>query len=296
MLSASNFVFPTETSGNIKRQKVTGDNYSNIFYHYQIALIELCLSLFQWENLPPTMNSRFLEITLHSRGLGTIIYDEETKSFLNTLCNIDGGLNFYNEGVNYRCYSANGKYSRIISRENLILVRNNILEKPTYTSLIMFAKRLTDIQMTIEQNLYNQRKPFLILCEETQRLTLQNIYSKFDRFEPVIFGDKTLNTDGIKVLSTGADYNADKMTDLKNSVWKEVLTFLGIDNATDKKERVITDEINSNNECNSRFCNAMLQTRKEACREFNKKYGMNIDVRTKTYEEIKENAIIEVEE
>ena len=58
-----------------------------------------------------------------------------------------------------------------------------------------------------------------------------------------------------------------------------MLTFLGINNAnTDKKERLITNEVDSNNELINYYLNCFYKPRKNACDEINKKYGLNIKV------------------
>ena len=66
----------------------------------------------------------------------------------------------------------------------------------------------------------------------------------------------------------------------------EALTFLGINNAnTDKKERLITDEVRANDEQLYIARQIMLNARKQACDEINKMFGLNIDVEFRGEEE-----------
>ena len=81
----------------------------------------------------------------------------------------------------------------------------------------------------------------------------------------------------LQVIKTDAPFLLDKISDYKKEIWNEALTYLGINNIlVDKKERLITDEANSNNELINLNLQSMLAPRQDACRQFNEKYGFNI--------------------
>ena len=100
---------------------------------------------------------------------------------------------------------------------------------------------------------------------------------KYEGNEPFIFGDKNMNPNAIKVLSTGAPFVADKLYALKSQIWNEALTYLGISNITiNKKERMITDEVlrNQGGTIASRY--SRLEARRQACKKINNMFGLNI--------------------
>lgn len=139
----------------------------------------------------------------------------------------------------------------------------------------LFALRLYEAEQTAMVNIKAQKTPVLLLMDEKQRLTMENIYSQYDGNKPVIFGDKnSLGENVIKAINTQAPFIADKIIDYKKEIWNEALTFLGINNImVDKKERLITDEANSNNELINLNLQSYLAPRQEACRQFNEKFG-----------------------
>ena len=139
----------------------------------------------------------------------------------------------------------------------------------------LFALRLYEAERTADINIKAQKTPVLLLMDEKQRLTMENIYSQYDGNRPVIFGDKnSLGENVIKAINTQAPFIADKIIDYKKEIWNEALTFLGINNImVDKKERLITDEANSNNELINLNLQSYLAPRQEACRQFNEKFG-----------------------
>ena len=139
----------------------------------------------------------------------------------------------------------------------------------------LFALRLYEAEQTAMVNIKAQKTPVLLLMDEKQRLTMENIYSQYNGNKPVIFGDKnSLGENVIKEINTQAPFIADKIIDYKKEIWNEALTFLGINNImVDKKERLITDEANSNNELINLNLQSYLAPRQEACRQFNEKFG-----------------------
>jgi hypothetical protein len=173
------------------------------------------------------------------------------------------------------------------------------LERPTDNSVVLFASRLTEAERTIDTNIKAQKTPVLIRCDDKDRLTMKNLYRDYEGNEPFILGGKSLNLDGLKVLKTDAPFVADKLQNYKHEIWNEALTFFGVNNAnSDKRERLITDEVNANNEVISINAQAMLLTRLEACEKINKLYGLDVSVKMRSFEdkeEPTENKIDETE-
>ena len=139
----------------------------------------------------------------------------------------------------------------------------------------LFALRLYEAERTADVNIKAQKTPVLLLVDETQRLLMENLYNQYDGNKPFIFGDKKqLNADTLKAIKTDAPFIADKIIQYKKEIWNEALTFLGINNImVDKKERLITDEANSNNELINLNLQSYLAPRIEACKQFNEKFG-----------------------
>lgn len=153
----------------------------------------------------------------------------------------------------------------------------------------LFAMRLYEAERTCDTNLKAQKTPILLLVDEKQRLLMENLYSQYDGNRPFIFGDKLQLDKGlIQAISTQAPFLLDKLQDYKKEIWNEALTFLGINNIMiDKKERLITDEANSNNELINLNLQSFLAPRKKACEQFNEKFGLTntknaIDVRVRS--------------
>ena len=74
------------------------------FDFYMRCFKKLCLSMFEWVDLPKGMDSRFLEEVLYYNGLATLLYDE-TRGFINTASTPSGNLNIYGLPTSINCFS-----------------------------------------------------------------------------------------------------------------------------------------------------------------------------------------------
>lgn len=248
---------------------------NNNFRQYYNRLTELSISMFEWKNLPDTVDPRFLELTLFSDGQAVFFYDEDIGYL--ALQNILGGkLNVYRVPIERRAYAVNG-YQKSLNEKDSVIIYNNYLHSNSRMDVEMFARRLYNLDRAIDVNANAQKTPVLIQCDETQRLTMVNLYKKFDGNEPVIYGDKNLNPNSVKVLKTDAPYVADKLYQLKTQIWNEALTYLGISNINiTKKERLITDEVTRNQGGTIASRYSRLEARREACKAINKMFGLDI--------------------
>ena len=258
---------------------------------YLARFRRIALSMFEWVNLPRSMNARYLELCLYYNGKAALLYDKK-YGFINTKCAGTGYINIYGLPTKLNCYSYDFNSYRTLytglnpmltlkqqeARDNYecILVQNNWEALPTVSSMELFAYRLYEASRVCDVNIKAQKTPILLIADETQRLFLENLYNQYDGNQPFIFGDKNqLGDQTIKSVNTQAPYVADKITEYKKEIWNEALTFLGVNNIMlEKKERLVTDEANSNNELINLNLESFLAPRLEACRQFNEKFRL----------------------
>lgn len=270
------------SGGNAKSYKnkpfwVSNRDNSVLFVHYYDWLTELCISEFEWHNLPDTVDERYLELALYSSGQA-IFFKDDVLGYMGLRCIVQGNFNPYGIPKNRRAFGYN-TYQKVCDDTDSVIIYNNALRKPTQFIMEEYAVRIADYIRTIDVNVKAQKTPVLITCEEGQKLTMQTVYQKYIGNEPVIYGRKGLDKDSITVMSTEAPFVSDKMYALKTEIWNEVLTYLGIPNVnSNKKERLITDEVNESMGAAISSKYSRLMMRQKACKEINKMFGLNIDV------------------
>jgi len=246
--------------------------------YYAIRLTELAISLFEWKNLPDTVDERYLELTLFRNG-SAVFFKDDVLGYLALQVMSNGYMDLYGIPKNRRAYAING-YQKKLNRKDSVIIFNNRMHSNSIQTVDYYAKRLWDLDRTIDVNCRAQKTPVLVQCDENTRLTLENAYSQFDGNKPVIFSDKSMNLqDALKVLRTDAPFVADKLYAYKTQLWNEALTALGIANVSfQKKERMLQDEVTRamGGVVASRY--SRLTMRQEAARKINEMFGLNIEV------------------
>lgn len=279
---------------------------SATYVDYLERMKKICLSMFEWINLPDSMNARYLEMCLYYKGQAGLLWDVD-YNFINTQVADSGYINIYGLPTKLNCYSYSYNQERelYVSGTNLppeeecILVMNNYSRVPTCSTIELYAKRLADAQRCCDVNINAQKTPVLILTDSKQELSLRHLYAQYEGNAPVIYGDKNLlDMNALKVLKTDAPFVANEVRLYMKEIWNDFLSFIGVSNLDEKRERLITSETDSNNELINLNMQSYLIPRKQACKEFNEKFGLkaekaiDVKLRSDLYNIIKENESI----
>lgn len=252
------------------------ENFNRLYNKYKL----LALNMFTWENLPKTCESRYIENALYQNGLCLFVNDD-TLGFITVPCNYTTKMNVNGEAieVNTSGYKYVKKFDLIKNKE-CELIRNNDLSLNTHDVVFNYAERMLEVEMCIRANINQQKFPYFINATEKTKKSLEIIFKKVDNFEPFILANKELElmNGGLDVLTTSVPFIADKLNDYKYELEREILTYFSLNNTIEKKERMIVDEVNSNNDYISTNAMLMYKTRLDASKKINKKFGLNIKV------------------
>lgn len=279
-----------------KRNKQIRNNsqfYSGLFdtmatnSQYTDRLTEIALSSVKWNNLPETIDARFLEWCLFYDGMA-VFFKDDVLGYLCLQTMPQGQFNVYRVPTQNNAYAVNG-YQEHLDITNSVIIYNNLIRKPSVQDIKFYASRLTNVDLTIQVNVNAQKTPVAILCNESQKLTFENLYQQYAGNMPFIFGDKSLDLSSITALNTRADFKGDVLYKMKTDLWNEALTYLGVSNVSyQKKERVNTDEVQRSMGGVFASRRGRLKARQQACEQINKMFGLDISVE---YEEDVDNLI-----
>lgn len=263
------------------------------FIQYFDRLCEIAMTVFKWENLPATVDERFLELTLLLNG-NAIFFKDDVMGYLGLECMIGGPLNVYRIPINRTAYAANGYQNNELTIDNSVIIYDNYIHNNKCMDLARYANDLYTLDQIIMINAKAQRTPIMIIADDKQRLTLKNLYNKYEGNQPFIFGTDALSSQPLQAINTGAPFIANDLYDLRVKVWEEALVFLGVSASVtaNKKERQIRDEVRQNNAGSfvSRF--SRLEARRQACNQINRMFPeLEVDV---DYREVDEDNLFDI--
>lgn len=259
------------------------------YLSYMWRLYDLAVSVFEWKNLPEGVDERIIERFLLANGMALFVYDEGIRSdpmqrspegYAMMQMTFSGQFDIYNIPEKRMAYSGNSKHTSMeFDSTNSVICFNDNLGTPTFWTLDLYAKRLWRLERCIDVNIEQQKTPRIVKCSEKQRLTMKNLFAQVDGFMPTVWADKDLDLAGVEVLDTSSPFVAHDLQLVKHQIWNEALTFLGIENTnTDKKERMVTDEVLSNMGDVEAQRFTRLNCRKQFCKEVNELFGLDIEV------------------
>lgn len=254
------------------------NDYTYTDYFNRLMLI--ARSIFEWEGLEELgINEKWIEKYLFSEGK-CVFFKDKIKGFMITALTPNGRVNYYNEPTTIRPYAIDYTGDTLINDENCVIIKNNDLCIPTTKTIQLYAFKLASIDRTIDVNIQAQKTPVIIECSEKEKLSMKNFMKMRNDNEPQIFVTDKMNTNGITVHNLNTPMVFKDLELQKHMVWNECMTFLGINNANmDKRERLVDDEVQANNEQVEASFNAMYSERKRACEKINEIFGTHINVK-----------------
>lgn len=268
---------------NIKKYITYADTRNSEVFWYNFNRLKLkAISMFEWINLPKEIDERYLELMLCQNGYVCFFKDQlvpDVDTYFALQCTLGGRFNVYNIPTVYQIYTASG-YNTRRTAEDSVIIYNNLLHSPTVPLLMYHAYNIANVERTIEINLNQLKRPYIFLVPENQRYTFIKLVNDIKNNQDVIIGNKDLNLDNINPINTITPNNTLDLYTLKKRYYNEALTDMGINNLNvDKKERLVSDEVSSNDEDVLINRNSMLYARKMACKQINEMFGLNIDVK-----------------
>ena len=279
--------------------------------HFMKKFEIIALNLFSWENLPPTIEERYIEKALFDKGLVCLVDDKNFGEIV-VGCSYSQNMNIWGEptevitsGYNYiKTFSIENTINTTYTRYNddneintAIVCQNNDLALSTREILEYYVNKLVEVELSTFTNVYLQKFPFLINTTKDNEMTMKTLISKVDKGSPYIMYNKKIAdlTTAVDVFNLNVPFVADKLLQYRFETEREIYTLFGFNNNFEKKERLLTDEINVNNDFINCNIDSMFKKRKQFAELMNAKYGWNVKV-TKRYEIKEEVENIEVNE
>ena len=238
----------------------------------------LCINEYKWTGLPEWILERHIEKELFEHGKACFFEDPD-QSYMCLPVSEAGKYNYHGDPLNYRVTGYAGGYARELRADDCVIIENNKLRLATKDFIMFYVNKLAEAERTMDVNVKANKTPIVMLCDNNDVLSFKRIFHMVDGNVPAIFADKKMNMEAIQALDMKAKFLGNELMDYKRSVENELLTFLGYNNnAVDKKERTITDEVNANNQLIEGFLDLGLEARERACEDIKKMYGLDVTV------------------
>lgn len=248
---------------------------------YFRVLTELAVNRFKWSGMPESVDTRFLEITLFHQALSVFYFDDRYDKYLALK---GGSTNYINMMDNPTAFHVIGNnfVAKTIGAKDAVPIWANYLRIPDLDIVMLYSTKLADIDRSIEINAENARRTKIIAINENQRLSAVNINRQIDEGQSVVaLAGPLQDMEFVKALDLGVEPEAiEKLHIVRTRIWNECMGLLGIENANqDKTERLVSGEVDANDEQTSMMRYVNLNARRMAADKINKRFpDLNVSV------------------
>lgn len=270
------------------------DLQSLLYRYYLDRLSLLAISIYEWVNLPKNCNNRFIELSLLENSPVCFCpvawgIDDEPTNWMNFKITASDMVNDYGEDSRYTLTSVTPEYSgKVVNREDIAICWNNYLRRPMYQYIKVFAARLAASDITRDINKNSMRTPVAVRAKSVaSRLSMLNQTEQFDSGLPYVFVSDEWDPDDFKSFNLNTPNYLNDLREDKKDIYREALEFIGIANLSfEKKERMNLKETELYQGYTNWNCLSGLLSRKECCDEFNEKWGGDLAVKIRNFNEL----------
>ena len=248
---------------------------------YQRYLLKKALSVFKWE-LPEWWDENYFLYVLYCYGyIG--IFDTERFGVIPNQCGLKG-LNVF-----YRPTSIIIANPLLLEKEKRIDEDCVVMQlQPDYMGVLdlcaHYAEKMALASSAINQNLWSTKIATVFFAEnDAQQQSIKKAFDKMSSGDPMVVVNKKLrDEDGnlaYEVFNRDVKQSyviGDLLSDLRK-IEAEFDTRVGIPNAnTDKRERLITDEVNANNVETHILADMWMDSIQSAIKKVRDMFGLEI--------------------
>lgn len=256
----------------------------SLFNHYA----NIAVTRYDWHNLPSSVDERFLNTTLFMFGKAAFFKDEKL-GFMALPCTPGGEYNAYYNPTRVNAFSFN--ISKTLSQDEFVYMRANPSTVPLAVMCFELIARMSDTLRTMDVGLKNMKRPYIMVCDERQKRTYVNMIKQIDDNEPLIIGQPNYGLDKsrIELMPTNPDPKLAELWSTYRNYENMLYNVLGIESpGAEKKERLLVDEVNSNNMVTEMSAEVSLKELRAACEQINERWGLNISVTAKSIGDYRE--------
>ena len=272
-------------------KSVENDNaYMNTatYDSWLFKFLNVALSVYEWEGLPEGIDQRQLEMWLLTRGYAIFFFDADligdpSKRAPDGYAVLEGtahgNWDLYNIPNERRVFSPMG-FQRELDETNSVIMFHNQLRTPEIFTYEMYARRIAELDRTIDVNVMSQKTTKVIRCDQAQRLTWKNLAMEVDGNVYTILADKSVDLSDIEVLDLTSPFVGLDLDVLKQRYIAEAFSFAGVESVPpEKRERLVTSEVTGAMGGTEALRFSRLTARQAACDQINYLFGLDVSVR-----------------
>lgn len=257
--------------------KQMGIEYANSNYIKWIKdIINTKLSMFSYDNLPEGLTSQIIEYALLFNN-HLCFYKSKALGFGLYRYIPNGQFNQYWKPTKVNILALNGKpVATNVPFEDIILCRDNTMDIPPFLTLNTHIQEIIEIEKTLDVVVKWLRFPKIIEGEKSEVVTLEKLIKKNVDCEPFVIAGKGFANARFNDIDINIPVQPNQIFELLEKKRNLTLESMGIYAVDNKRERLITEEVASNNDYVNYVYVNMVAERELWIKLLNEQFGYKI--------------------
>lgn len=255
-----------------------------VFLNFLARFEHEAISTYTWGNIPEYIKERDIEFLLYTRRQTTIKRDEYGLFHVLESWNTKYNMYGYPIEVTIRYPDGNTEIRNIDDDDIVTIYDTSVYDSGRIDFITVWAEKYASVQTTIDEQIINQRTPFVVSGASPKEIdkSVKAVQHLVNGVKIIAVDSGTI--DNVKVWDLNPPYNVESLIQVQQEYLKRASESIGIDSLESfgKKERMIKDEVESNDEHLSLILQDSLNSRKRGIIELKEKFGVDwtVDVLT----------------
>ena len=250
----------------------------NSYAYWTDTLFEKCLRIFEWDGLP--FPQKEIEMRLIMDGFCGFVKDG-IKGLMVASGGMSGPTQYFDEfeQFTYAAATAQGGTKKI--GKDCVIIDNTALRNSLYPMIARYASLISHAEVSLKAALVNMRALDIFSSEDEGTADSVNaFYNKlYDGELKAIVDESLVGSLNNIANSRSGDIGVKDALDARNEMLRAFFNEIGVRYTRDKKERMVADEVNNDDQMLLININDMLKQRQKASEEINALFGLKTSVR-----------------
>lgn len=253
--------------------------YNATYFRWLKDIINTKVTEFTYENLPGTLTTQIMETSLLFRNYLCLWKSPQLNEVVLCCYKFGGDYDLYWKPVTVDLLTISGRpLAYNVPYQDIVLVRDNDMDIIPFLTLNSWLDKIIDAEKTLDILIRLVRFPTILTGTKEQATMLKQLLVKNINYEGFVVGARGMEN-CLQQFDIKLPVQLMEMYELIEKYRNMALASIGIYGVDNKRERVVTQEIISNNDYVDFVYQGMLNQRKLWIKQANEKWGLNIVIK-----------------
>lgn len=236
------------------------------------------ITMFYYKNLPGSLTSEIVENALMFNNFLCLWKDEALGQVILCRYRFGGSYDIYWKPTTVNLLSLSGKSLAMnVPYEDIVIVRDNPSDIIPFLTLNSWLNKILDKEKTLDILMRLVRMPTILVGDKEQAGMLKQLMKKTYDYDGFAIGSKNFKSH-VEQFDIRMPVQLGDVYELIEKYKNLALNSMGIYGVDEKRERIVTSEVQANNDFTDFIYTGMYRERQRWVAEANERWGLSVSL------------------